>query len=184
MRKSIVMTVLVVFLLFSKVGVCAGFKEVGFFTGFGSASLKEKKNYKIIPLGARLGFDMNPLFNNKVKGLLEFVVEPFLTPVISPDKNVEFGTHFMIKYGYKFGNFMPYIEGGTGFMYTTQHTREQSTQWNFTSQAGLGFYYFLREDLALNIGYRYRHFSNLSIKHPNSGVDIHNGIVGISWFFN
>ncbi len=162
----------------------ATLKEFSFYTGRGIADIREKGDYEVVILGLRFGFDMNPLFRNRIKGLFTFNIEPFLSPVINPDNNLEFGCHFMLRYGYRWEKFMPYVEAGTGFMYTTQHVREQGTQWNFSSQGGVGFYYFFKDDLALNIGYRYRHFSNLSVEEPNGGVDLNNVIVGISWFFD
>ena len=77
-----------------------------------------------------------------------------------------------------------YMEGGVGLIYTTQHTYEQSTQFNFTSELGGGIYLFLNKNktTALTVGYRFRHFSNASIKHPNNGVDTHSITAGISFF--
>ena len=159
--------------------------EKGFYTGYGiSEDLKDSQgNYKMVILAGRLGWDLNSLFDNNIPGELIVTVEPFINPVIDPGDNVEMGTHFMLKYGYRFGAVMPYIEAGTGLMYTTQHVKEQGTQFNFSDQGGAGLYWFFEDNTAINFGYRFRHFSNLGIKDPNGGVDIHSGFIGISWFF-
>ncbi|OQX53101.1 MAG: hypothetical protein B5M48_03950 [Candidatus Omnitrophica bacterium 4484_213] len=75
-------------------------KEIGIFTGTGKASLKEKDDYEIIPLGARFGFDIKPLIEKvkikdkslKIKGRIDFLVEPYLAGLTSPDANFECGT--------------------------------------------------------------------------------------------
>jgi len=160
-------------------------EEWGFFVGKGKAHLKEKSDYKIIPIGLRIGFKLESLLPKSLgsKVLLEFVTEPFVSLVSSPDVNFEIGTGLLLKCGYKFKKIIPFIETGTGFQYTTQHTREEATQWCFQVQGGAGFYYFFDDNRAVNFGYRYRHFSNASVKQPNKGVDVHSFYIGFSRFF-
>ena len=79
---------------------------------------------------------------------------------------------------------MPYVKFGAGPVYISQHTREQSTQFNFVDTAGVGFNWFYKENLAFSFEYRYRHLSNASIKHPNKGIDTNSFLVGMSFFFD
>jgi predicted porin len=65
----------------------------------------------------------------------------------------------------------------------TQHTREQSTQFNFTEQTGIGIHYFFRKNTAFTLQGRYRHLSNASIKHPNTGINTQFVIAGFSYQF-
>ncbi len=150
-------------------------KEIGIFTGTGKASLKDKDDYEIIPLGVKFGFD--------IKGPLDFLVEPYLAGVTSPDPNFECGTGLLLRYGYKIDRFLPFIEVGSGLQWTSQHTREEGTQWCFQLQGGGGFYYFFKQNKAINFSYRYRHFSNRDIKEPNTGIDVHAFLIGVSTFF-
>jgi len=170
-----------------------GIKEIGVFTGsLRDRTLAEKDDYVTVPAGLRFGFDNKPLIKKfKVSGyvfkkisLLEFTVEPFIAGVISPDSNFETGCSLLLKYGYRFGKFLPFINAGTGLQYTTQHTREEATQWCFQVQAGAGFYYFFEKNKAVSFGYRFRHFSNAGAKEPNEGVDVYGFYVGFSQFFN
>ena len=65
---------------------------VEFFTGFGWGKLRRKGNYHLIPLIVDFDFDLKPLakkFNFNPSSLLQFQVEPFISPVLSPDSNVE-----------------------------------------------------------------------------------------------
>jgi opacity protein-like surface antigen len=77
----------------------------------------------------------------------------------------------------------PYVLSGVGVGYISQHTREQSIQLGFTPQVGAGISYFFKKDTALNVEYRYRHFSNAKIKEPNDGINVNMFLVGVSLFY-
>lgn len=161
-----------------------GFKEFGILGGFMSGELDQKRDYEVIPFIFRLGFDLRPLLKNKSDNLIELLIEPFANIVISPDNNLETGSNFLVKLAPAITQKLyPYIEGGLGIIYLTQHTREQSTQFNFTQTAGAGITFFLKKDLTFNLGYRYRHLSNASIKSPNKGIDSNSIICGITYFY-
>jgi len=160
-------------------------KEIGFLTGYGTASLEKKSaDYDVIPILPRFGFDINPIKGN-IGGDLELIAEPIMNIVISPDANVEFGASFLLKYsGHITSRIAPYIEGGIGMVNTTQHTHEQGTQFNFLPQVGAGLQFFLNNNLALTGGYRYRHMSNAGLSDDNSGINHHFILVGVSYFFD
>jgi len=173
-------------------------KEIGVFAGsLRDRTLAEKDDYVTVPVGLRFGFDISSLikkfkFSKYIfkkasileESMLEFVAEPFMAGVISPDSNFETGCGLLLKYGHRFGKFLPFINAGTGFQYTTHHTREEATQWCFQVQGGAGFYYFLEKDKAVSFEYRFRHFSNAGTKEPNKGVDPYGFYIGFSYFFN
>ena len=161
---------------------------VEFFTGFGWGKLRRKGNYHLIPLIVDFDFDLKPLakkFNFNPSSLLQFQVEPFISPVLSPDSNVEIGTSFLFKMGLlpQTAKFQPFILAGLGMVYMTQHTREQSTQFNFTEQGGLGIHYFFRKNIAFTLQGRFRHLSNAGIDHPNTGINTQFIIAGLSYQF-
>jgi len=163
-------------------------KEIGLLSGYSYGSLKDKDDYELVPLILRIGFDLKPFlnkFNIDSKGLVEFLLEPFANTVISPDNNAEVGFNLLFRYAFPLTErFYPYIEGGVGFVYMTQHTLEQSTQYNFVPQGGVGVIYFIKKNkLALNAGYRYRHLSNASIKSPNGGINVNMFLAGLSLFY-
>ncbi len=141
--------------------------------------LADKDDYEIIPLFMAIGRDITGWVQGKISlpGKVFFELEAFLNPVISPDNNVEFGLSMVLKWNpVQWYRIRPYLKGGTGPGYTTQHTNEQATQWNFFSFAGIGLEWDIDKGKSLLIEYRYRHFSNASIKKPNKGVN-HQGIV-------
>lgn len=159
-------------------------REVAFTSGFAWGNLKEQDHYEVIPLMVSLGFDLKPILAKiglYTKGLFNINVEPFLGYVISPNNNAELGCSFLLKFAYPLTKkIRPYIEGGSGLIYLTQHTREQSTQFNFVDQGGVGLSYLFKDNLSLNVGYRFRHISNASIKEPNSGINSDMILCGVS----
>jgi lipid A 3-O-deacylase len=163
-------------------------REIGLLTGYGSASLTKKaSDYEVIPLLPQFGFDINPLAKKlhiEPKGTFEGIIEPIMNIVTHPDANAEVGCSFFLKYSQKItSRIAPYIEGGLGMVYTTQHTHEQGTQYNFLTQAGIGLQFFLTDQWALTGGYRFRHLSNAGIDEDNEGINHHFGLVGVSYFF-
>jgi opacity protein-like surface antigen len=176
-------------------------KELGVLTGYGRTSVDDKDDYIAMPVHFRVGVDMDKMqlgycdwvergakkFFNKdfhPQGYTEFVMEPFVSYVPQPDTNAEFGLVLLSKFAYPLTpKVHPYIFAGGGVMYITQHLREQSTQYNFTPQLGVGVSLFLKENMALDVEWRWRHFSNAMIKRPNDGVNLKMIFVGVSWFF-
>ncbi|MCM8774132.1 MAG: acyloxyacyl hydrolase [Candidatus Omnitrophica bacterium] len=162
-------------------------KEFGIIFGFARGDLIDKEDYEIIPTILRLGFDFKPIlekFNFSPQGLSEFLFEPFINPITSPDSNLEVGCSFLGKYAFPiYRKVFLFFEGGVGLIYITQHTNEQSTQFNFIPQIGGGINYFFQDDLAFNLGYRYRHLSNASIRQPNKGINVDMLLIGLSLFF-
>ena len=173
-------------------------KEIGIITGYASGHLEEKRDYRIIPGIVRLGFNLNSIgfgftdlikpitdkLHIKTKGFTEIILEPFLNTVITPNTNIEIGCTLLLKYAYPLTEKLyPYGLAGGGVIYFTQHTREQSLQYGFNPQVGVGMTYFFKKDLALSVEYRYRHMSNAAIKEPNSGINVGMVLVGLSKYY-
>jgi len=157
-------------------------------TGFGWSKLLEKGNYHISPLLVAFDFNLKPLtqkINFNPKSLLQFQIEPFASFISSPDNNFEIGTNFFLKLGFlpETSKIQPYVKAGAGLDYMTMHSREQSTQFNFTETAGLGMHYFFTDKLALTLEYRFRHLSNAAIKEPNHGINTQSGLAGLTYKF-
>ncbi len=193
-----ILTVALAFLMLSSFALNAARAEEGkktgclqsveLLSGFGLANLKDQEDYHIIPFFLGLGFDLKPLLKKagiNYPGLLQFILEPFASYVDTPNKNAEVGNNFAFKFGLApdTWKFQPYLKGGVGVIYLTQHFRYQATQFNFTEFLGLGTHYFLKKNFALTLEYRYRHISNADIKTPNRGIETHIGLFGASYFF-
>lgn len=161
---------------------------IEFFTGFGWGKLRHQENYRLVPFMVDFDFNLKPLaqkFNFNPSSLLQFQIEPFISYISNPRNNVEAGTSFLLKAGFlpQTSKFQPFILAGVGMVYMTQHTRSQSTQFNFVEQAGLGMHYFFKKNTALTLQGRLRHLSNAGIRYPNTGINTYFVLTGISYQF-
>lgn len=181
-----------VIILFSGISIAdegkTGIQAIEFLAGFEKAKLRGKGAYIKSPFIIDIDFDLKNLTEKigfNPESLLQFQLEPFISPVYDPDANVEIGNGFMIKAGIlpESSKIQPYIKAGIGMLYMTQHTREQSTQFNFFETGGVGMHYFLTEKTALTLEYRYRHVSNSGIKDPNHGINSQFALAGLAYRF-
>jgi hypothetical protein len=161
---------------------------VEFLTGFSQSKLHAKGNYQSIPLIVDFDFNLKPLVKKiglDLPGLLQFQLEPFISPVYEPNANVEIGNAFAFKIGIFPDTWalQPYVKAAAGMVYMTQHTREQSTQFNFIEYGGTGIHYFFNKNTALTLEGRFRHLSNASIDHPNHGINSAFFLAGIAVLF-
>jgi hypothetical protein len=194
MKKIVYFTVLLTAsLLFSRSALAEEAKPksleaIELFTGIGWGKLRHEKNYRLTPFICDLDFNLKPLtkkINFNPRSLLQFQLEPFVSYVSSPRNNVETGTSFLFKTGFlpQTSKLQPFILAGTGMVYMSQHTIEQSTQFNFIEQAGIGLHYFFRKNIAFTLEGRFRHLSNSGINHPNTGINSQFVLTGISYQF-
>jgi len=164
-------------------------KAVELLTGYGSANLKGRQpDYELYPIALAFDLDLKPLvkkININYPGLIEFQIEPFIAPIASPDANVEVGNAFMLKIGVlpETSRFQPYIKAGAGMLYMTQHTLEQSTQFNFLEQGAVGAHFYINKNWAITGDVRYRHVSNAGIDKPNSGINTLFYLLGATYQF-
>ena len=194
MKKMVFFSILLsLSLVFSSIGLAQEseaktLEAVEFLTGLGWGKVRVKGNYQQYPLMLDLDFNLKPLIqklNLSYAPLLQFQLEPYIAAIAEPEANVETGSSFFFKIGIlpQTSKFQPYIKFGTGISYMSLHTREQATQYNFISSGGIGMHYYFKKNMAFTIEGRYRHLSNLSIEHPNSGINTAFGLVGISYEF-
>lgn len=161
---------------------------IEFLSGFAGGKLRERGNYYLTPLIIDFDFNLSGIaqrLNFCPKQLLQFQIEPFVSFISRPNDNIETGTSFLFKAGIlpQTFKFQPYLKGGVGIVYMSQHTHEQSTQFNFTEQVGIGIHFFFRKNAALTLESRWRHLSNASIKQPNEGLHTRFAIIGIAYRF-
>ena len=190
-RKYLLGILIVLFVVnssFAEEAKRTSLKGVEFLTGFIQSKLRVKGNYRLIPIIVDFDFDLKPLLQKikfDTRSLLQFQLEPYIAPVCQPDANVELGNSFALKIGLlpDTSKFQPYLKAGLGMAYMTQHTREQGTQFNFTEFGGVGMHYFFKKNVALTVEYRFRHLSNCGIDDPNSGINSHFALMGVTYQF-
>ncbi len=161
--------------------------SVGVLAGFVEGPLDSKDNYQVIPLLINFGLDLRALAEKigiKTKGILELGIEPYIGYVANPDQDIEAGLSFLVKYGVLLNNkLMPYIRIGAGLVYLGLDTNEQGSEFNFIDSAGLGFSWFLKEDISIDCEYRFRHISNAGFDKPNRGIDTNSVYAGVTYRF-
>ncbi|MBU1125797.1 MAG: acyloxyacyl hydrolase [Candidatus Omnitrophica bacterium] len=163
-------------------------KGIEFLVGIGLSKLKAIGSHRFYPLTVDFDFDLKPLarkINFSPAALLEFQIETFLAPVSQPRRNIETGVSFFFKIGAlpETARLQPYLKLGVGMDYMTLHTREQSTQYNYTETGAVGAHYFFNQNVALTVEGRFRHLSNSGIKHPNQGINSRFAFLGIAYRF-
>ena len=161
------------------------FMESGVITGFDSGNIDEG-NYQPILLIWHMGIDLNGFFHapKDCKGKFSLYLEPQINPVVNPETDIECGIGLGFKFMYPVTDSLStYIMGGAGPHYISVNTKKQANGFMFSDIIGAGFYYFLTEKSAVNVGYRFRHMSNIGLAKPNHGIDNHFGTIGYSIFF-
>lgn len=149
------------------------------------------RNLDTVPVNFHIGYT---LFKGKPwifpDGAFELAIEPFLSPVARESNNskrdasIEVGLMLpVISYYFDLGyRLSPYIEGGLGLLYHDFKGYDLGDGFNFTEMAGAGLSYFLDDNLAINVGYRFRHSSNASLYDENDGINSHSFLAGFSYF--
>ncbi|MDD4938986.1 MAG: acyloxyacyl hydrolase [Candidatus Omnitrophica bacterium] len=161
------------------------FEGVEFLTGFGWGKLKLQGDYHVYPLVVDFDFNLKPMIkklNLSPRPLWQFQIEPFISYVDRPSSDLETGLSFMLKIGVlpQTSRFQPFLIGGAGLIYITEHTYEEAGEFNFIEQAGIGLHYFFTHDTAFTVQGRYRHLSNADTGYPNRGINNQFILTGIS----
>ena len=161
-------------------------ESVEFFSGYLKADLPEDGAvYEAVPFLLALNFEAFTFIRKAGSPSLKLSVEPFFNAVTTPERNTETGVNFLLKYILTPGkNIQPYLKAGIGLVHITQETRDQVDGFNFLPQAGLGCSFFIKENSALSLEYRFRHLSNAGFKRPNSGIDADMFLMGVKFTFN
>lgn len=144
-----------------------------------------------VPVNLHLGYT---LFKGKPwilpEGAFEIATEPFFSPVTKESNipgrraSIEAGLMLpVLTYHFDLGyRLSPYIEGGLGVLYHDFQGYNLGGGFNFTEMAGAGLSYFLDDNLAINVGYRFRHSSNASLYDENRALNSHSFLAGFSYF--
>ncbi|MDO8724275.1 MAG: acyloxyacyl hydrolase [Syntrophales bacterium] len=161
------------------------YKESAFISGIGSGKITEG-DYQPVLLMWHLGMDLKKSLPRleKHRGSLSFFIETQFNPSHNPDANFEFGISPGFQYRYPFTEKLSgYLLVSVGPHYMSLVTRDQENGFIFSDAIGGGLYYFLNENFALNLGYRFRHMSNTGLTQPNGGINTNFITFGYAAFF-
>lgn len=118
------------------------------------------------------------------QGNLELVADFFGGFQYYPDHGYVFGTAPLLRYDFVTGTrWVPFANAGAGVTGTDIRDGDLSTRFEFNLQIGAGVHYFMKDNLALTLQYRFIHISNAGMDAPNNGVNSNNLMLGASWFF-
>ena len=74
------------------------------------------------------------------------------------------------------GSFVPYFEAGEGVLWTTLRYISLGGKFQFASHVGTGVHLFWQPDLAVSLGYRFRHISNAGLQGSGDEDDLNHGL--------
>lgn len=101
-----------------------------------------------------------------------------------PDSGILFGLTPIVRYVFDTGGaWLPFVEGGIGVAVTDVGEPAFGGKLQFNPQAGAGVHWFVRQDVAITFQQRFVHYSNGGLRSPNSGVNQHMSLIGISRTF-
>lgn len=118
------------------------------------------------------------------RGNWELAGELFGGMQYHPDHAYLVGVAPLLRYNFATGTrFVPFFNLGAGVTSTDIRDGDLSTKFEFNLQYGIGTHYFLKDNLALTLQYRFIHLSNAGLSSPNLGVNNNTITIGLSWFF-
>jgi len=153
-------------------------------TGIGNADSSNRSAVFFLP---QIGYTFTDEFKAwYFSGAWDIILEPVGAHFIKPFSASLFGASVVFKYNFlSFGRWMPYWDTGWGLAWTDLAPRipEQSSQFTFMVETGIGTHYFLTQRAAVNVGFRFHHLSDAGIGDRNVGINAWMGLVGVSYYF-
>jgi lipid A 3-O-deacylase len=154
--------------------------------GFGTYEFGGKERHDLALASIRFGQALGrPVDGDPWReGHLELIGEVWGGTQTSRQRRSLVGLTPLVRYNFAArGRWVPFGEAGAGVAYTTIAGRDLSNGFQVNLQAGVGTHYFLREDLALTLQYRWFHLSNAGLNRPNTGLNSLVVFAGISRFY-
>ena len=134
-------------------------------------------------------FDVGYMLNNVnewgvARGNFEGVGEFFAGAPFKGHGNYVVGGTLWLRYNFIQPEWkvVPYTQLGAGVGALDFDQRYYGQVFSFNLGVGVGFRYFLRSDLAINLEWRYQHMSNANTGPNNLGVNAQGVMLGVSWF--
>jgi hypothetical protein len=117
-------------------------------------------------------------------GSFQVYVVPQGAFIFTPQKTYAIGLAAIFRHTFYLSRrFMPYIDGGAGFLNTNLRTRSLGESIEFDPQFGAGFYVHMTERLSFLAGFRFHHISNAGMAERNLGINSYFPYAGLSFFF-
>jgi lipid A 3-O-deacylase len=118
-------------------------------------------------------------------GNFDLVAEGEFITFLGPGPGHSMGLALLLRYNFlSQGNFVPYAEIGVGAGFIESSLEFQADGPAFYPQGGVGVNFFIADDWAVNLSYRYHHISNRGMKKPNTGINANLGLLGVQYHFD
>jgi len=173
-------------------GVGNGFREdtfdAGFSlgAGFGTRILGSRQAHDLALASVSFGW----VFTDVVapdkwwRGNWEWLNEVFSGAQVNHDNHYFVGGTTGLRYSFATGTrWVPFIDGGVGLSGTDIDSPDLKGIFQFNVQVGVGTHYFLRDDTAVTLQYRWLHFSDGGTTAVNHGTNTEMFEAGLTWFF-
>jgi Lipid A 3-O-deacylase (PagL) len=146
----------------------------------------DRDSLSFYTFGPRVAYDL-PAFVPAVAGNRIRIGLEMTGSIMNGDTNKNAGEFALspLIFDYRYdrgGMLVPFVEGGEGIVLTTLDDINIGGPFEFSSQGGGGFHFFVSKENALTFAFRFRHISNAGIKSPNSGLNTYFFNVGWSHF--
>jgi len=147
-------------------------QELSFRFAYGMGN---KASLNFYTFGPRVAYDLPPFVPAILGNRIRLAIEMYGSIINGTNHPLDGEFAFsplIFNYRYDTGGlFVPFIEGGGGFVLTTLDELNIGGPFEFSSQGGGGIQWFFSPKYALTIDARYRHISNAGIKDQNSGLN-------------
>ena len=160
-----------------------GTKEIGIGSGF-ATSFNSNRNIDMVPLDIRYGVVLtDPIGPSFLKGNFEILGEATYDYIVDQG-GYGVGLSALFRYNFLTSDcFKPFLQVGIGVYNTNLSMKDFPNDFNFLSQAGVGFNLFISPKVALQVDCGVQHLSNASLYKHNGGLNIQKGGLGIAYFF-
>jgi hypothetical protein len=160
-----------------------GTKEFSIGSGY-ATSFNSNRNFDMVPLDIRYGIVLtDPIGPSILKGNFEILGEATYDYIVDQDR-YGLGLSALLRYNFLTSDcFIPFLQLGIGAYNSNLQMEDFPNDFNFLSQAGVGFNLFISPRVALQVDYRVQHVSNADLYKHNAGFNMYKGGLGIACFF-
>ena len=118
-------------------------------------------------------------------GNFDFLAEGEFLTFLGPGEGHTAGLAIRLRYNFFASDkFVPFAEMGVGVGYLESNLTTQADGMAFYPQGGVGLNYFVSDQWALSLSYRYHHISNKGVNKPNTGINANLGLIGVEYHFD
>ena len=154
--------------------------------GFGTKVFGSKERHDLASASVNVGWVFTDIIapDKWYRGNFELLLELFGGWQFNPNSRYFVGLTPFIRYNFATGSrWVPFVEFGAGLSATNIEGSDLTGTFQFNLQPGAGLNYFISKRTALTLQYRWLHFSNAGIQHPNRGTNTQMFRLGVSSFF-